>query len=326
MFSVENIKKPIADEFISFQQCYDCVFESDNPVLSAVYEQVLSVKGKQLRPVLLLLAAKLCGTPSEQTIYSAVILELLHTVSLIHDDVVDEALQRRGKKSLNAQFGNQVAVLSGDYLLSCCMNICFEKLATNARGQLVLSNLVGELSSGELLQLYSAEHLLWDREHYFQIIKKKTAALFSACTKMGAVSVNADDATIDKMATLGEYLGICFQIRDDVFDYSPELHIGKPSLHDIREGKITLPLINALQNASVAELESVCDFVRRKDFSDENLSFLARFVQEHRGIEAALHEIELYQERIRSLLNEFPDSECKMALFDFTDYVGTRTF
>lgn len=326
MFSVENIKKPIADEFISFQQCYDCVFESDNPVLSAVYEQVLSVKGKQLRPVLLLLAAKLCGTPSEQTIYSAVILELLHTVSLIHDDVVDEALQRRGKKSLNAQFGNQVAVLSGDYLLSCCMNICFEKLATNARGQLVLSNLVGELSSGELLQLYSAEHLLWDREHYFQIIKKKTAALFSACTKMGAVSVNADDATIDKMATLGEYLGICFQIRDDVFDYSPELHIGKPSLHDIREGKITLPLINALQNASVAELESVCDFVRRKDFSDENLSFLARFVQERRGIEAALHEIELYQERIRSLLNEFPDSECKMALFDFTDYVGTRTF
>ena len=247
-------------------------------------------------------------------------------MSLIHDDVVDEALQRRGKKSLNAQFGNQVAVLSGDYLLSCCMNICFEKLATNARGQLVLSNLVGELSSGELLQLYSAEHLLWDREHYFQIIKKKTAALFSACTKMGAVSVNADDATIDKMATLGEYLGICFQIRDDVFDYSPELHIGKPSLHDIREGKITLPLINALQNASVAELESVCDFVRRKDFSDENLSFLARFVQEHRGIEAALHEIELYQERIRSLLNEFPDSECKMALFDFTDYVGTRTF
>ncbi len=326
MFSVENIKKPIADEFISFQQCYDCVFESDNPVLSAVYEQVLSVKGKQLRPVLLLLAAKLCGTPSEQTIYSAVILELLHTVSLIHDDVVDEALQRRGKKSLNAQFGNQVAVLSGDYLLSCCMNICFEKLATNARGQLVLSNLVGELSSGELLQLYSAEHLLWDREHYFQIIKKKTAALFSACTKMGAVSVNADDATIDKMATLGEYLGICFQIRDDVFDYSPELHIGKPSLHDIREGKITLPLINALQNASVEERESVCDFVRRKDFSDENLSFLARFVQEHRGIEAALHEIELYQGRIRSLLNELPDSECKTALLDFTDYVGTRTF
>ena len=126
MISIENIKNPVAEEFALFQQTYDKILVSENPILSAVYKHILSVKGKQLRPILLLLSAKICGTPNERSIYSAVVLELLHTVSLIHDDVVDETLQRRGKKSLNAQFGNQVAVLSGDYLLSRCMNICFE--------------------------------------------------------------------------------------------------------------------------------------------------------------------------------------------------------
>lgn len=326
MISIENIKNPIAEEFAQFQRTYDQIFVSENPILSAVYEHILSVKGKQLRPILLLLSAKICGLPNERSIYSAVVLELLHTVSLIHDDVVDETLQRRGKKSLNAQYGNQVAVLSGDYLLSRCMNICFEKLSENTLSQSVLSDLVGELSSGELLQMYCAEQLLCDKDHYFQIIGKKTAALFASCTKLGAISVDAENELIERMTLLGKYLGICFQIRDDIFDYSPQLHIGKPQLHDIREGKITLPLIIALQNASERECDFVCDFVRRGDFSDTNLLFLQKLVDEKQGIGGALHEIEIYQNRIRDLLNEFPNSACKTALLDFTDYVGKRNF
>ena len=326
MIPIESIKKPIVEEFDLFQQYYKQAFKTDNPILTGVYEYVLSVKGKQLRPILLLLAAKICGTPNERTFYSAVVLELLHTVSLIHDDVVDDTLERRGKKSLNAQFGNQVAVLSGDYLLSCCMNICFEKLSMNTSGQSILSNLVGELSSGELLQMYCADHLLCNKEQYFQIINKKTATLFMSCTKLGAVSVDANSALVEKMALLGQYLGICFQIRDDIFDYSPQMNVGKPQMHDVQEGKITLPLIIALRNASQAERDFVMKFVKRKDFSEENLAFLISFVDENQGISGALHEINFYQNRVKEILSEFPDSECKNALLSFTDYVGSRVF
>ncbi len=323
--SLEHIKAPIADTFAAFESCYQQVFSTDNPVLAAVYEHLSKTKGKQLRPVLLLLAAKLCGTPNERTIYSAVVLELLHTASLVHDDVVDNTLQRRGIESVNALMGNQRAVLAGDYLLAQCMRLSCEKLSSKISSQAILADLVGELSSGELLQMHYAEQLAWDSERYFQIIRKKTAALFACCTKLAAVSVDADTALIDKMVQLGEWLGICFQIRDDIFDYSPQMHTGKPSLHDIREGKMTLPLIAALQKSSDEERAAVYDFVRAKDFSETNLALLTQLVEKYGGIATAEREMAAYQQRVRALLNEFPDSESKEALLLLTDYFGSRT-
>ncbi len=323
--SLEHIKKPIVDEFALFETCYQQVFATDNPVLAAIFEHLAKSKGKQLRPVLLLLTAKLCGTPNERTIYSAVVLELLHLASLVHDDVVDNTLQRRGIESVNALVDNQRAVLAGDYLLAQCMRLSCERLSSKISSQAILADLVSELSSGELLQMHYAEQLAWNRERYFQIIRKKTAALFSCCTKLAAVSVDADSALVEKMVQLGEWLGICFQIRDDIFDYSPQMHTGKPSLHDIREGKMTLPLIVALQNASDEERTAVYDFVRAKDFSEANLARLSQLVEKYDGIETAEREMAVYQQRVRALLNEFPDSESKEALLLLTDYFGSRT-
>ena len=324
MTTIEKIKGPVAAEFSRFEECYREVFVSTNPVLRAVFEHLMEGKGKQLRPLLLLLTARLCGEPNERTIYSAVVLELLHTVSLIHDDVVDSALVRRGRKSVNGAFGNQVAVLSGDYLLSRCMELCFEKLGEDGESQRVLSQLVGELSDGELWQQYYAERLSWDEGKYFQVIEKKTAALFSTCARVAASTVGAPKEEAERMAQMGKHIGLAFQIRDDVFDYSPEMNVGKPSLHDITEGKITLPLIKALAEASEGERRFVYDFISRKQFTPDNLQRLERIVVAHKGIERASAVIDDYRARALDVLAQYPDSDVRRALVQLLEYVTLR--
>lgn len=325
MVSIAAIQEPIKHDFELFNQHYREEFSSDNPILTVAYQHILASRGKQLRPTLLLLAAKLCGEVTERSIYSAVVLEMLHMVSLVHDDVVDNTLERRGRSSLNGSLGNPVAVLTGDYLLSRCMQLCFDKIGGEGEIQRVLSRLVGKLASGELWQMFYAEHAMWEREHYLNIVSKKTAALFASCTEIGALSVGASSDVVRLMANVGEWLGICFQIRDDVFDYSPHLQVGKPALHDVREGKITLPLILTLQHATAAERERLTTMVKEQDFSPEQMDWILHLVHKYDGIALASAEANRYQQMAREALLQFPESPVREALLGLVDFVGRRT-
>ena len=320
----EEIKSPIAKEFCAFEDSYKDLLQSENPLLRSIFEQVIQQKGKQLRPVFLLLIAKLCGEINTKTIFSAAIVEILHMASLIHDDVIDNTLLRRGKKSINAEFSNQIAVLAGDYLLAKVMNLCFEKLENDELINKCLANLTSELSDGELLQLYYSNKTEWCQENYFQIIKKKTAALFSTCAKIAAITANAPEETIQKLVLFGEYLGIIFQIKDDIFDYSPTINTGKPAFNDIREGKITIPLIYSLEKATDSEIEFVKNIIQEKNFQVENLQTLLSIVQQYKGIELATEKMEEYKKKALDILYSFPDSQVRQSLVLITNYVSER--
>lgn len=320
----EEIKKTIEKEFNEFEILYNNLFQSDNPFLQSIFAQHIQLKGKQLRPIFLLLIAKLCGEINSKTISSAAIVEILHTASLIHDDVIDNTSLRRGRKSVNAIFGNQVAVLAGDYLLAKVMNLCFEKLDNDVQINKCLANLTSELSDGELLQLYYSNKIEWSQENYFRIIKKKTAILFSTCAKIAAITANASAETTQKLVLFGEYLGIMFQIKDDIFDYSPTINIGKPALNDIKEGKITLPLIYSLEQSTATDIEFVKNIIQEKNFQAENLQTLLSIIQKYKGIELATKKMEEYKEKVLEILNTFPDSKVRQSLLLITNYVSER--
>ncbi len=320
----KEIKNPIAEELSAFEDLFNSLFKSENPLLKCVFEQISQSKGKQLRPIFLLLVAKLCGDVNKKTISSAAIVEMLHTASLVHDDVIDNTLLRRGKKSINAIFNNQIAVLAGDYLLAQVMTLCFEKLGNDEQINKCLANLTSELSDGELLQLYYSNKVEWSEENYFQIIKKKTAILFSTCAKIGAITANAAPETIEKLVLFGEYLGMIFQIKDDIFDYSPLMDTGKPALNDIKEGKITLPLLYALKTATDTEKAFVKNIIQEKDSQKENLQTLLSIVQKQKGIELAEEKMREYQQKALELLLSFPESEVRQSLLLIINYVSER--
>lgn len=321
---LEEIKINIEKEFNEFELLYAQLFQSDNPFLQSIFEQHIRLKGKQLRPIFLLQIAKLCGEINSKTIFSAAIVEILHTASLIHDDIIDNTSLRRGGKSINAAFGNQIAVLAGDYLLAKVMNLCFEKLGNDGQINKCLANLTSELSDGELLQLYYSNKIEWSQKHYFQIIKKKTAVLFSTCAEIAAITANASASTTQKLVQFGEYLGIIFQIKDDIFDYSPAANIGKPTFNDIKEGKITLPLIYSLERATTTEIEFVENIIKEKNFQTENLQTVLSIIQKYKGIELATKKMKEYQEKAVKILNSFPDSAAHQSLLSITNYISER--
>lgn len=324
MSFIEAIKKPILGEMQMFEKTFGEALSTDNPLLLSVNDYVLQKSGKQLRPMLVLLAAKLCGEVNQSTIFGALSLELLHTASLIHDDVVDDTLERRGKPSINARWTNKIAILSGDYILSKSLG-CATK-TDNLPILKSIANIGMQLSDGELLQLVNAQFSETAEANYFTIIRKKTALLFSTCSEVGGLSVNANEESLVHLRNFGEYLGICFQIKDDIFDYFEDIQIGKPTGNDIRDGKVTLPLISALLNTAGIEREKVILMIDNKDFTPENIQFITRFTLDNGGVEYALTRMEEYKNKAIEELNGFAVSDVKNALIKCAEYTASREF
>ena len=316
-----KIEEPVVGEFARFNEEFESSLRSGTGLLQAAIDQILGATGKHIRPLLVLLSAKACGTITESTINSAVFLELLHTATLIHDDVIDETKQRRGVPSLNAIFDNRVAILTGDYILSTALIRSIQTGDLRIVG--IVSNLGRDLSEGEIKQMETADESILDEDCYLQVIYKKTATLLSACTTIGAISAGAGDAQIGIMRRFGELIGYAFQIKDDIFDYFKESHIGKPTGNDIREGKVTLPLLFALQHGG-EEAEAYRRIILAKDFTDEQVERLIDFAKANGGIEYAERRMMDYHDKAIEALDSLPDSPAKKALVDLADYIVYR--
>lgn len=321
MIDRRKIEEPVAAEFARFNEEFESSLRSETKRLQAAIEQILRSTGKHVRPLLVLLSAKTCGSVTDCTINSAVFLELLHTATLIHDDVVDETRERRGVPSLNAIFDNRVAVLTGDYILSTALIRSIQTGDLRIIG--IISNLGRDLSEGEIKQMETADESILDESCYLQVIYKKTATLLSACTAIGAISAGADKQAIEAMKKFGENIGYAFQIRDDIFDYYKESNIGKPTGNDIREGKVTLPLLYALKQES-AKAGTMLEIVLTKDFTDEHIDQLILFAKEQGGIEYAKKRMTDFRNEAVRALDIFPDSPSLRALIDLADYIILR--
>lgn len=276
-----------------------------------------------MRPLLVLLTAKVCGQVTDNTINSAVLLELLHTATLIHDDVIDETKQRRGVPSLNAIFDNRISVLVGDYVLSTALIRSIQTGDLRIVG--IISNLGRDLSEGEIKQLETAEESILDENCYLQVIKKKTATLLSACTEIGAISSGASAEVIALCREFGEYLGYCFQIKDDTLIISRRrISVSRPG-NDIREGKVTLPLLYALRQGREEEAARYLDMILRKDFAAENVDSLIEFAKANGGIEYAEARMKEYHDKAVDVLLRLPESEARISLIQLADYIMTRS-
>ncbi len=295
---------------------------TDNELMNQVVSNYLTVKGKQIRPIMVILSAGLFGNVNEHVLHAGAALEMLHNASLIHDDVVDETTLRRGKATVNALWGNHIAVLVGDFFVS-------NALAAGIRtGNIAiisaLSDLGKELSLGEVDQICNARDHHFDEGSYFGMIRKKTASLFRNCAKMGAETAGATPEEYGPLVDFAEMLGLCFQIKDDIFDYSDNTLIGKPTGNDLREGKVTLPLLYALATAPAPEAEEMKALICRGDLSNEEIELLIAFAKRYGGIEYAYERMRRMQKEADALLAPYPDSPWKTSLRDIFTYIITR--
>ena len=319
---LSHIKQPILTELEAFNRMFESSLTSTNPLLNSVAEYVFGKRGKQMRPILVFLFAKHHGTVTDASLHSAVALELLHTASLLHDDVVDESIMRRGQPSVNAQFNNKVAVLSGDYLLAT--SLAQAAMTSNLDIISIISSLGKDLADGELLQLSNVNNQDFSEEVYFEIIKKKTAVLFISCAKAGALSAGIPDEKAKNAALIGEYIGICFQIKDDIFDYFQNLETGKPSGNDMLEGKLTLPVLHVLNTTGDAEAKRIALKVKQGEATKQEIDWLVEFTKNNHGIEYAISVMQDYRMRVLTLLNDYPGDEVKSAITTYLDYVIER--
>ncbi|MDR3218992.1 MAG: polyprenyl synthetase family protein [Dysgonamonadaceae bacterium] len=322
MDKLKVIAQPVQEEMEAFNRLFTETLHGHNDDFQSMIDFVSGRNGKRIRPLILLLSAGLCGKTNPKTIDYAIVLELLHTATLIHDDVVDNTMERRSQPSVNAEYDNRVAVLLGDYILS--LAITRAVMTQNLSILAIISRLAQNLAEGELAQLIASKEQIFEEERYFKVIWKKTAVLLSSCSEMGALSVNASPEKKEKLRVIGENLGICFQIRDDIFDYFEQGEIGKPTGNDIREGKITLPLIYALRTAPKAVSEAMLDIIREKDFSEKKINRLTGFAKEYKGIEYAYSKMQEIKAETLALLADFPDSTIKTAMIRLIDYIIER--
>jgi len=317
-----NIRKPVSDEMDHFEAYFGRTIQTKIPLLKIILNYVFRRKGKQMRPLLVFLSARLNGEISEPAYIAATLIELLHTASLVHDDVVDNSAERRGALSINALWNSKIAVLLGDYLLSKGLLISIEKNRTDMLE--IVSEAVKSMTEAELLQLQKSRKLNIREEDYFRIITGKTAALISACTACGAKSTTDDQDVINVMKDFGESLGIAFQIRDDILDYESTGLTGKPSGNDIKEKKITLPLIHALESVSSHRKKQILSILGNAKKSGQEISEVVRFVIENGGIEYATMKMIQYRDRALAILDTYPGSEVKDSLREFVNYTVTR--
>jgi octaprenyl-diphosphate synthase len=322
MPGLTQIRRPVDKEMAGFEAYFAKTMRSEVPLLNIILNYIIRRKGKQMRPLLVFLTARLNGEITEATYVAATFIELLHTASLVHDDVVDDANERRGALSINALWNSKIAVLVGDYLLSKGMLISVEK---NRFDMLeIVSDAVKSMSEGELLQLQKARKLNLKEEDYFKIIKSKTAALLSACTACGARSVSDDSETIQMMKDFGENIGIAFQIRDDLLDYEGTGLTGKAPGNDIKERKITLPLIHALEQTTHLKKRHILGIVKNRKKTKAEINEVISFATENGGMEYAELKMNQYRDKALAILDSYPESEVRESMKEFVLFTTSR--
>ena len=322
MTNFDEIKTLIAPDLSRLESIIKQSLKSNSPLLEQIVDSYLQTKGKQIRPIIVILSAKfLAGKVSEDVLHGAAAVELLHNASLIHDDVIDETKKRRGRDTINSNRYNHIAVLVGDFFVSNAL-ACAAK-TNDFRVVRILSELGKELSTGELDQIDIANRHTIDEKTYYEIIRKKTASLFRSCVQIAGYAVGANEHDIDNLARFIELLGLCFQIKDDTFDYFRDDTIGKPTGNDLREGKVTLPLLFALRQGG-READELRRIILAKDFTDEHIERLIAFAKAQGGIEYAEKKMEEFQQKAVGLLAQLPDTLAKQSLKILSEYIISR--
>ncbi|MCR5454889.1 MAG: polyprenyl synthetase family protein [Bacteroidales bacterium] len=322
MSAIDQIKAPIKEEMERFAPYFKETMRSGSRMLDYVINYLLRTKGKQMRPILVFLSCKVTGGVSDSTMVAASLIELLHTATLVHDDVVDESFYRRGFFSIFALWKAKTAVLTGDYLLARGL---LHSLETNQTGILrIVSQAVKDMSEGELEQLDKANRLNIDEESYYNIIRKKTGALISACCEAGAYSSGADEKAVATMKEFGMLIGMAFQIKDDLFDYQKTGLIGKPKYNDIQERKLTLPVIYAVSQATFIERKKAMRIFGKKSKSSADINAIVDLVHQHDGIGYSVAKMDELKNKAVAMLDAFPDSEAKKSLIMLAEYVVNR--
>jgi octaprenyl-diphosphate synthase len=323
MPGLAEIRQPVKVEMEEFEKRFASSMNSKVALLNIITNYILRRKGKQIRPLFVFLTAKMLGETTSSTYIAASLIELLHTATLVHDDVVDESYERRGFFSINAIWKSKIAVLIGDYLLARGLllsvnNDAFDLLA-------IVSNAMQEMSEGELIQIQKSKSLNIDIETYYEVIRKKTATLIASCTAIGAKSINSDDDTVKEMYDLGIQIGMAFQIKDDLFDYQPGGIIGKPTGNDIKEKKFTLPLIYALHQAPSKERKRIIHLVKSQSYRSNAVHDVVAFAEKYGGLTFAEIKMREYQSNATSILNRYPESAARNSLMDLISFTVNRT-
>jgi octaprenyl-diphosphate synthase len=313
----------IEEELRIFEDKFRDAVNSNVPMLDRIMRYIVKRKGKQLRPMFVFLAAKLCGTINESTYRAASLVELLHTATLVHDDVVDDAAERRGFFSVYALWKNKISVLVGDYLLAKGLLLSLDN--NDFRILQLLSEAVRQMSEGELLQLEKSRTLNLDENVYFEIIKNKTASLLASACAAGAFSASGDEQVTARLRAFGEKVGIAFQIKDDLFDYAAD-NVGKPTGNDIKEKKLTLPLIYTLNNTDKATRRKIIYIVKNQNEDRDKVAFVLQKVKEAGGIEYTVAKMQEYKNAALDIIHEFPDSETRSGFEQLVHYVTDRKY
>jgi octaprenyl-diphosphate synthase len=321
MLTVKEMMKPIESEMTEFEIRFRQSMKSTVPLLDKITHYIIRRKGKQMRPMFIFLTAKMLGTMNDRVYDAASLVELLHTATLVHDDVVDDANERRGFFSVNALWKNKIAVLVGDFMLSKVLLLSIEK--NNLRLLEIVARAVREMSEGELLQIEKARKLDITEEIYFEVIRQKTASLIATCCEGGAVAVDREDMA-PTMRQFGELVGLAFQIKDDIFDYGTPENIGKPTGIDIRERKMTLPLIYTLNTASIEVKRELINIIKNKNEDPTYVNRAIELVIAHGGIEYAHAKMMELKTQALALLTEIPDSEAKRSIIGLVEYTTFR--
>jgi octaprenyl-diphosphate synthase len=322
MTKIKSIQAPIEQELKKFEPYFRKALKSDVPLLGTILNYIYRTKGKQLRPMFVFLSARLHGETNEFSQLAACSVELLHSATLVHDDVVDESYERRGSFSINALWRNKLAVLVGDYILAKGLLLQLEHKKYNFLH--LISRAVQDMSEGEILQIKKSRKLDIDEETYFEIIRKKTASLIATSMAIGAASVTDDHEIPEKMYRIGQDAGIAFQIKDDIFDYQAKGIIGKPTGNDIKEKKITLPLLYVLKNSDTSERKRILRLIKRKNNNKSVVDELIQLVTEKGGIEYATEKMNEFKDEAVRALHEFPESEARASLVELMNYITTR--
>ncbi len=324
MASIKTIKDGLSPDLNRLNELIRNSLVSDNQLMNRIVDSYLCTSGKQIRPIIVMLCAKMFGDVTERVLNAAAAIELLHNASLIHDDVVDETKMRRSTPTINAVWDNHIAVLVGDFFVSNAVHCAI------ATGSLEIIRVIGHLgkllSLGEIDQIYNAREHSLTEESYFKVIRYKTASLFVACAEVGCAAANADAESTERLSKVAELLGLCFQIRDDIFDYFEEGKVGKPTGNDLREGKITLPLRHVLQNESTPNHAEMLTLVRSDVLSDEQIAMLTAYARDNGGIDYAYERMAELRQEAADILSGMKNADRAQSLMEIFDYIIARDF